>query len=128
VPRGGDRFWPSDNRVEELRARGEAIADRVAAAGYDVIGDAEDLRPPSFVPERRHPDSVTDDELVSAAADVIAATMSDVRRLTRQNRALQHRPPPAPPPRRIPEWVRRPVRPVLRRVRSLWPGSQRDDG
>jgi hypothetical protein len=128
APRGGDRFWPSAKRVEELRARGEAIADRVAAAGYDVIGDAEDLRPPSVVPERRHPDSVTDDELVRAAADVIAATMSDVRRLTRQNRALENRPPPPPPPRRVPEWVRRPVRPVLRRVRSLWPASQRDDG
>ena len=68
VPRGGERFWPSDDRVAELRERGDRIADVVAAAGYDVIGDVEDLRPPAHVPQRRHPDSVTDAELVDAAA------------------------------------------------------------
>ena len=67
---------------------------RSPAAGYDVIGDPADLRPPVDVPERRHPDSVTDAELVAAATGVIAEMMSDVRRLTREVRA------PAPPPPR----------------------------
>ena len=32
VPRGGERFWPSAERVAELCARGNRIADEVAAA------------------------------------------------------------------------------------------------
>jgi hypothetical protein len=91
VPRGGERFWPSPARVEQLCARGARIADDVAAAGYDVIGDVDDLRPPVEVPPRRHPESVTDDELVGAATSVIAAMMTDVRRLTREARAAGRR-------------------------------------
>ncbi len=87
VPRGGEKFWPSPQRVAELRARGNRIADEVVAAGYHVIGDVDDLRPPEEVPARRHPDDVSDAELVSAATSVIAAMMTDVRRLTRQNRS-----------------------------------------
>jgi hypothetical protein len=128
VPRGGERFWPSEQRVAELCSRGVRIAEQVAESGYDVIGDADDLRPPTVVPERRHPDSVTDAELVPVAAAVIAAMMADVRRLTRENRALLQRPAPAPPP---PSWGRRAWRRgrrVAGRVRGLWPGSQRTDG
>ena len=132
VPRGGERFWPSAERVDELRVRGQRIADQVAAAGYDVIGDAEDLRPPSVVPERRHPDSVTDAELVAAAAEVIAAMMADVRRLTRENRALRERASSPHPTRRVleraPERARASARALRNRLRSVWPGSQRRDG
>jgi hypothetical protein len=132
VPRAGVRFWPSVKRVAELCARGERIADEVAAAGYHVIGDPEDLRPPHVVPERRHPDGVTDAELVDAAAEVIAAMMTDVRRLTRQNRALLDQ--AGRPVRRllVPEPVRRRARGLLARTRNLkrsvWSGSQRDGG
>ena len=87
VPRQGEKFWPSPHRVEALRERGNRIADEVATAGYDVIGDAADLRPPEQVPPRRHPDSVTAAELTAAATSVIAAMMTDVRRLTREARA-----------------------------------------
>jgi hypothetical protein len=91
VPRKGDKFWPSPHRVDELRARGDRIVDHVEAAGYDVIGDLADLRTPTELPERRHPDSVTDAELLDAATQTIAAMMTDVRRLTRDNRALRAR-------------------------------------
>jgi hypothetical protein len=128
VPRGGVRFWPSDERVAELCARGNRIADEVAAAGYHVIGDAGDLRPPVVVPPRRHPDSVTDAELVDAAAEVIAAMLSDVRRLTRQNRALLDQA-PAPAHRMLlPAPVRRLARSVRDRVHAVWPRSQRNRG
>ena len=89
VPRGGERFWPSPARVEALCARGTRIAEEVAAAGYDVIGDVNDLRPPAEVPPRRHPDGVTDAELVAAATSVIADMMTDVRRLTRETRSAK---------------------------------------
>ena len=115
VPRGGERFWPSDDRVAELVEKGNRVADAVAAAGYDVIGDVADLRPPAVVPERRHPDSVTDAELLAAATGVIAAMMTDVRRLTRENRALSR---PTPPPHR--RWLPPPVKKAARRVRGVW--------
>ena len=88
VPRGGEKFWPSQQRVAELCERGRRIADDVAAAGYDVVGDVADLRPPADVPPRRHPDSVTEAEMLAAATGVIADMMTDVRRLTRERRAL----------------------------------------
>ena len=89
VPRRGEKFWPSPARVEELRARGDRAVDFVIAQGYDVIGDVEDLRTPKEIPERRHPDSVTDTEIAAAASATIAAMMTDVRRLTRERRAAR---------------------------------------
>jgi hypothetical protein len=87
--------------VAELRARGDRIVEEVLAGGYHVIGDVDDLRTPADLPARRHPESVTDAELAAAASGVIAAMMTDVRRLTRENRALHNRPPievPVAPP------------------------------
>ena len=89
VPRHGEKFWPSPARVEELRARGDRVVDFVVAQGYDVIGDVEDLRTPKEIPERRHPDSVTDTEIAAAASATIAAMMTDVRRLSRERRAAR---------------------------------------
>jgi hypothetical protein len=88
LPRRGEKFWPSDKRVLELQERGNRIADAVIAGGYDIIGDPVDLRPPTVVPERRHPDSVTDGELLAVATAVIAEMMADVRRLNQRNREL----------------------------------------
>jgi hypothetical protein len=115
VPRRGERFWPSDKRVLELQERGNRIADAVAAGGYDVIGDVEDLRPPADVPERRHPDSVTDAELLAAATSVIAEMMTDVRRLTQRNRALTQQLQQASATRR--------AKALVRRVRAVWSRS-----
>jgi hypothetical protein len=122
VPRGGERFWPSHARAAELVARGESVVDRVAAAGYDVIGDLADLRPPAVVPERRHPDSVTDSEIAAAAVQLVAEMLTDVRRLTREKRALTEAVPPSPPPppawhRLVPAPARAVARAVLARVR-----------
>jgi hypothetical protein len=85
VPRRGEKFWPSDDRVELLRKRGDHAVDFVREQGYDVIGDVEDLRTPAVLEERRHPADVTDAELVAAATATIADMLTDVRRLTRQN-------------------------------------------
>lgn len=91
VPRHGDKFWPSPERVRQLQARGNRIVDAVASAGYDIIGDVEDLRPPAVVPERRHPDDVSDAELAAASVGVIAEMMADVRRLSQDKRSLAER-------------------------------------
>ena len=118
VPRGGERFWPSDERVAELCARGNRIADEVAAAGYDVIGDLAALRPPAEVPPRRHPDDVTETELLGAATGVIAAMMTDVRRLTREKRALADQPEDHGAAVRLPGRPLRAVRWLLARAES----------
>jgi hypothetical protein len=117
LPRKGEKFWPAADRIAELQARGNRIVDAVATGGYDVIGDLEDLRPAAVVPERRHPDSVTDAELTAASVSVIAHMMADVRRLSQEKRALAHRvvPTPAPPPR--------PARDRLGRLLRRWPRS-----
>ncbi len=107
-PREGEKFWPSPERVEQLRARGDRAVDQVRSAGYDVIGDVEDLRTPATVPERRHPASVTEGEMLAAATGTIAAMMTDVRRLTRQRNAAGSRRTSAS------------VKKVARRLRALW--------
>ena len=115
VPRRGEKFWPSDARVEELRARGDRSVDFVVKQGYDVIGDVEDLRTPRELEERRHPDTVTDAELVTAASATIAAMLSDVRQLSRERRGAREA------LRRAEE--QRPsqlARRLLGRVRRMW--------
>lgn len=88
VPRTGEKFWPSPARVAELRVRGERAVDFLATRGYHVVGDLEDLRTPVELPARRHPDSVTEGEMLDAATATIAAMMTDVRRLTGRKRRL----------------------------------------
>jgi len=115
VPRRGEKFWPSPARVEQLRERGERIVGDLKQRGYDVIGDLEDLRTPRDLPQRRHPDTVTDAEMLAAATSTIAAMMTDVRRLT--NRAK------APAPARLRAHLPEPVKKVARRARRLWSRS-----
>jgi len=124
VPRRGERFWPSAGRVAELCQRGNRVVDDVAAAGYDVVGDLEDVRPPAVVPPRRHPDDVTDRELVEAATAVIAQMLDDVRRLTREGRRPTARPVvPAALRHRLRERLPAPARALARRVRARLGGS-----
>lgn len=120
VPRKGEKFWPSPDRVAVLRERGARVVEHVQAHGYDVIGDVEDLRTPADLPTRRHPDTVTDGEMLAAATATIAAMMTDVRRLSEGSAT------PAEPTRRpaFAHAVRRrlpePVRKAARRTREMW--------
>ncbi len=129
VPRKGEKFWPSPDRVAELRERGDRAVDFLAEQGYDVIGDLEDLRTPADLPERRHPDSVTDAEMLAAASATIAAMMTDVRRLSNRKRRLESRLAGSEPRARAASGVRRDagraVRKAARRARRLWRRSQR---
>ena len=119
VPRKGEKFWPSPERVDYLRARSDRVVEAVKAGGYDVIGDVEDLRTPASLPARRHPDTVTDAEMLAAATSTIAAMMTDVRRLTEERDAA---PAPAEETRRsgVRERLPAPVRKAARRARAVW--------
>jgi hypothetical protein len=119
VPRGGERFWPSIARVAELRERGDRAVELVERRGFQVIGDLADLRTPTSLPERRHPDSVTDAELLAAATATIAGMMSDVRRLTRERDAVTTGT-GAGVVRRLPAPVRGAARRALGGARRVW--------
>lgn len=92
VPRRGEKYWPGPAQVAECRARSERAIARVRERGYDVIGDLENLRVPDVLPERRHPDSVTDAEVAEVAVETIAVMLSDVRRLKHEARAARRKP------------------------------------
>jgi hypothetical protein len=121
VPRKGEKFWPSPARVAELRARGDRAVDEIAARGYDVIGDLADLRTPADVPERRHPSSVTDAELVDAASATIAAMLADVRQLTQERDRARRQAGRGVDRLDHPKAV---VKKAARRLRRLWRRSQ----
>ena len=87
VPRDGERFWPSEARVAELRARGEAGLVTIEQAAYDVVGSLDLLRTPAVLPERRHPSSVTDAEVADAATTLVGEMLDDIRSLTRAAKA-----------------------------------------
>lgn len=89
VPREGERFQPSDERIAELRARALDSVEFLRASGVDIIGDLDRLLVPEDLPQRRHPSSVTDRELLDASIDTIAEMLVDVRALREHNTALR---------------------------------------
>jgi hypothetical protein len=123
VPRRGEKFWPSPDRVAVLRERGDRVVDFVRKQGYDVIGDVEDLRTPADLPERRHPDTVTDSEMLAAATATIAAMMTDVRQLTEEKREAVDAAETKPAADVVREVLPGPVRKAARRLREMWSRS-----
>ena len=81
VPRGGERFWPEPDQIEECRRRGEEAVDYLRRTPIDVVGDLEHLRVPEVLDERRSAPSVTDDEVAEVAVDLVATMLGDVRQL-----------------------------------------------
>lgn len=89
VPRGGDPFWPAEQRIEEIRARGQAAVAYIAEQGFDMIGDLDALLVPDDLPERRTPASVTHLEVAAVASELVAEILVDVRDLRHERRDLQ---------------------------------------
>lgn len=91
VPRGGERFWPQADRIEECRVRGRDAVAYIEDSGFDVVGHLEDLLVPDDLPERRTPDSVTDSEVAEVAVELVATMLDDLRALRRERRDLRAR-------------------------------------
>jgi hypothetical protein len=87
VPRGGERYWPEDDQVEECRRRGRDAVAYLSGAPFDVVGDLVHLEVPAVLEERRRPASVTDAEVADVALDLAATLLTDVRALRRARRA-----------------------------------------
>jgi hypothetical protein len=106
VPRGGEKFWPAPDRIEECRQRGEDALAWLRAHPVDVIGDVEHLRVPDELPERRTPESVTDTEVAAVATELVAVLLGDVRELrTAKARSKPDVSRPSSPP--WSRWLRR---------------------
>jgi hypothetical protein len=116
VPRKGERYWPGPDQIEDCRRRGEKAVALIRERGFDVVGELEDLLTPENLPERRHPDSVTDAEVAEVAAQMIAVMLSDVRRLTREAKSSKRRVLSARPSGRA---ARRVVKGAVRRMAAL---------
>lgn len=72
VPLGGSRIGLTQERTAQLRRRSRQIVADLAAAGYDIVGDLEDLIPPEAPPLTTQPEEVDDADLLDAALDAIA--------------------------------------------------------
>jgi hypothetical protein len=85
-----------------LEERGNRAQAQLGSGGYDVRGDLASLLPRPPAADLRHPDDVSDAELVDAAARTIARMLADVRSLTRERKRLAReleRAQAEPPPR-----------------------------
>ncbi len=89
VPRGGERYWPAEDQVDDCRRRGREAVAFVREQGYDVVGELDSLLVPDQLPERRRPDSVTDAEVAQVAVELVATMLGDVRDLRHERRRLQ---------------------------------------
>ncbi|HEX2312427.1 MAG TPA: hypothetical protein VHJ17_01750 [Thermomonospora sp.] len=75
--------------LEWAVGRAERMLADVGARGYQVVGDLAEItpaRPAADAAPARHPDDVTDDELLTAALDTAAGA---VRRTAEQNRRAE---------------------------------------
>ena len=84
VPRGGDRYWPEPDQVEECRRRGRQAVEFVRERGFDVRGDLDDLLVPDELEPRRSVTSVTDAEVADVAVRLVARMLEDVREPARE--------------------------------------------
>ncbi len=89
VPRGGERYWPGQDQIDDCRRRGRDAVAFVREQGYDVVGELDSLLVPDQLPERRRPESVTDAEVAQVAVELVATMLGDVRDLRHERRRLQ---------------------------------------
>ena len=87
--RNGEKYWPTDDIVEECRRRARDAAAHVEAAGYDVIGDLGDLLVPDTLEPRSAVDSVTETEVADVATAVAGRMLHDVRRIRTERNELR---------------------------------------
>ena len=87
LPSRREKFRAGDAKRSDLRRRGERAVELLRSGGYDVRGDLDALLPPE-VTGLRHPDDVTDAELLDSATTAIAHLLRDVRALTRERDEL----------------------------------------
>ena len=87
LPSRREKFRAGDDKLADLQRRGERAVEILRTGGYDVRGDLGALLPQT-AEGLRHPDDVTDGELLDSATTAIAHLVRDVRALTRERDEL----------------------------------------
>src|SRR5680860_1232582 len=92
--RDGEPLTLSTERFSELAQASHGAATAIRAAGYDVVGDVNDLIPAPVRPGRA-PEEVPDSELLDAALDAIGGLLSsmETKAQQRKKRVTQNKPP-----------------------------------
>ena len=80
----GERLGLRPDEAARLRERARLAVRQVEQAGYDVVGDLDELVAPDPLPKLRHPDDVTDAEVLDAALGAIGGLLSAMK--TREHR------------------------------------------
>lgn len=78
-PRGGSRLAMRPDDVAAVRERGRRSVQALQAAGYDIVGDLADLTSAQPASDARHPDDVSDAELLEVAMTLVADMLGRAR-------------------------------------------------
>jgi hypothetical protein len=95
LPLGGSQIGVGPDEAGQLYARSVETAESLAAAGYDVVGDLDELLVREPPPDSRDPESVTDAELLEVATAVIPELLVRARAQILRSEAATVDPPPA---------------------------------
>jgi hypothetical protein len=87
--RHGEKYWPTEDIVEDCRTRALDAVAHIEAAGYDVIGDVRDLLVADTLEPRRRVDSVTEAEVAEVATALAGQMLHDVRRIRTERNELR---------------------------------------
>ena len=87
--RHGEKYWPTEDIVEDCRRRAVDAVAHIEAAGYDVIGDVRDLLVADTLEPRRRVDSVTEAEVAEVATALAGRMLHDVRRIRTERNELR---------------------------------------
>jgi hypothetical protein len=87
--RQGEKYWPTEEIVEDCRSRAVDAVAHIEAAGYDVIGDVRDLLVAETLEPRRRVDSVTEAEVAEVATALAGRMLHDVRRIRTERNELR---------------------------------------
>lgn len=86
----GERFAVPPDQATELVARADEAVQKLADAGYDVVGSLDDLVPDAASATSRLPEELSSEELLDAAVETISELVLEAR--TRlDERAAQNR-------------------------------------
>jgi hypothetical protein len=110
LPRRPERFRAGDEKQRELVERGLRAVALLQSGGYDVRGDLTKLEP-SLSSDLRHPQQVSDAEMLESATVAMANMLRTVRALTEERDALRAQQPTSGgrDPRRGVRWLWRRV-------------------
>ena len=114
--RNGEKYWPTDDIVEECRQRARAAVAHIEGAGYDVIGDVHDLLVAETLEPRRRVDSVTEAEVAEVATALAGQMLHDVRRIRTERNELR---------RQLDEAATRPVPGLREALATRFPWTRR---